>query len=95
MPNRVGEDPPASPARLLGPFSRDPSRSANPQSEIGPGPLHGDGGGLYTPVVPNRHILVTVVLILVVLAVLKFGGSMQIPVIKQLDEYTLGSQAAA
>ncbi len=44
---------------------------------------------------PNRHIITTVVLILVVLALLKFGGSMQIPVLKQLDEYTLGSQAAA
>lgn len=45
--------------------------------------------------VKNGHILTVVLLILVVLAVLHFGGTMQIPVLDKIDEYTLGSQKAA
>lgn len=43
----------------------------------------------------NRHILTVVVLIVVVLAILRLSGTYAIPVLDQLDRFTLGSQQAA
>ncbi len=43
----------------------------------------------------NRHLLTVVLVVLVVLAVLRMAGTYSIPVLDQVDRFTLGSQQAA
>lgn len=43
----------------------------------------------------NRHLLVVVLVVLATLAVLRMAGTYSVPVLDQVDRFTLGSQQAA